>query len=706
MPQTKKTKPPNSIAPPTRSAPQPAYLVRRARELGLDRRDNNACLVKWAAEGLADESDLLMLKERIEEEEQILSLTSDPFRATTPWAAESLAGDTPIGHVVQTGHPYGLDLRTLSHHVLAMGRTQGGKTTFLRKLIAETKTRFPHIRFFILESKREFTDVAKEFGFHVIRTRDLRINVLRPPNGIPHHVWLSLTTQLMVNYLDIRVASSGMILDMAMKLLRERGVFTDRQGPYPNLRDLCNSIAAQKYPAMSHYARYQETTTNRLRELLNAFPKVFECEEGLDQSRVADMDLLILVEDMPDLTMVNFLKSLLSSAYFLYHLIVVGAQDSLKKVMVLDEASTLFRRADEIRDKPSYVSTVVSQAAGFGISILSASQFSTDLSHALMANTGTKVVVGGFERGDDYDAFLRTRPCSREQANFAKEKHTSGHAFLSDPRHTHFFECLIDQPDISPPMSMAEIDERSRICAQEFGWDREAPGQANHSRHVDGTHGSRDNNEPFEPDSSGQEQQVLDELLIDLEQRPFQRLRDRAAALKMPPTTMKELFDKLENRGLLKRYPVHSGKSRPRDLFELTEEGYHQIGKPKPRQKGRGGYLHQFYQKHVADFFKKSGYTVDIEGLLGNKNADLVVTKLPDGETFAVEIELHIDSSEHYLDNLRKDFKSPRVSNVICLLPTAAEAKAARRTITGTADLQEFLPRIEIKCLRDYMDVD
>ncbi len=686
-------------------------LLNRSKRLGLDRDPHFRERMEWLQLDPEDTSLAEMMEEDIQEAEELQRISPDPVRRTLTYNPELLDGPCRLGVIPQNGFPYGLPPDQLQHHLLCMGRTGGGKTTAVTTILRYMLEHFPDVKIVILERKQEFTELTRLPGvkFHLVDLAHLRLNVLRPPLGVPHTMWLSIFSQLAIDHLDILVASAGFIVAQARDLLAERCCLDDHARPHPHLRDLHEFIESRKYPAMSRFARHQETVLNRLETVLDAFPGVFECDVGLDAPTLLRENMLILLHGIPNLTHQDFLVGLLSAQLFLYRIITEGHQAELRNLLVLDEAANLFRRQQEIRDKPCFMSSFLAQARAYGIGVIAASQSGSDLSHALMANTATKLLVGGFERGEDLRDFLRTRPTSREHHDLLLSIRERGHAFAADPRHDSLIECIVDRPtDLPAPLQGEEVPQVATECARELGWeDAEALAQPEASTPLEDERpddpAAGHPHQPVPTDSQPGRDQL--ELLRSIAERPFITLRDRAAALGVKATRLKSRVESLEAIGLVRRYSVPLGRGRPRDLFEITHEGCETLGVPKPAMKGKGRYLHQWYQLQISEFFREQGYRTEIEGGADDKLVDLVATKLPDGDTIAIEIELHVKDSDHYLHNLAADLTNPRFDRVLCLVTKLAEKNRVSEGILGVPAIRANISKLRLDLTHNYMEV-
>ena len=683
-------------------------LFQRIRELGLDKRGETEKDLEWVLTDPSDISIIQLLEERVAEEEQQLALHPDPFRANACWNPDRLSGPIALGDLLQTGWRYGFPLEQIAQHLFICGRTQGGKTNFIRALLSQVKRSFPEVNILALETKQQYTDVAKEFGFKILCAGDLRINLLRPPPGVPAHVWLSHLTQIMVDYLDILVATSGFIISQGLGLLRKAGFIDDPTKPCPHLRDLVQHILSTKFPGNSSYARHQETSVSRLKILLDTVPKVFECSEGLPVEALLNDDYLILLDDLPHLSIQHFVKVYLASATFLYRMIVDGEQDHLRNIIVLDEASSLFRRRDELQSKASFLPNIASQAAAFGMGIVAASQKIEDVSPMYLANAGTKASLGGFERNDDVRALLASRPFTKDQEDAVKAIRQPGRAIISDIRHSHFFECQIDLPDLPPRMTRDEVRAASKATAIALGLTHPPAAECAEDDVVDGQ--KVDEKTTPHTQEKPQTQATTEEdpdvlILRDISESPFETYKSRGERLEMSGGVLKTIITRLEAQGKIKIYPVHDRPGRPRDLYEVTEDGYGVLDMERPTMKGKGGYLHQFYQARASEYLQAQGYRVKIEGRADAKEVDIVAVKEPEGETLAVEIELHAKTSTHFLENARMDLKAARIDRVLFLVPTKPEIETIERAIGGDLELSTKRADIEVDYIRNYMDL-
>lgn len=118
----------------------------------------------------------------------------------------------------------------------------------------------------IFDRKLDYTALLTFSGFVYWMLADYYTNWLAPAPGVDYRMWIPLLAEILSNYLDIRVATRGLLVSKALWLCEEwKSVQT---GIYPTLRDVYRLIRNIKYPLMSHQARHRETIINRLEGLL------------------------------------------------------------------------------------------------------------------------------------------------------------------------------------------------------------------------------------------------------------------------------------------------------------------------------------------------------------------------------------------------------------------------------------------------------
>lgn len=655
--------------------------------------------MKWVKHDPNNETLVSLLRDQIAKEQKEQQITPDSFRQTAPREAHHLDGSIRLGMMPHFGFPYGIEPEMLVKHLLILGMIGGGKTTVIKNLLQQILQLDAPPKLMILERKQEFTELLNlSSDMHVLDADTLAFNPLRPPPGIDLNKWLGVYTEVMINTLDIREASAGFIVEHVLRLVQQQ----ENEGRFPTLQDLLASIFQQKCPATSKNGNYKDTVLNRLDILASQLPAMFSSENQLDMGKLMNNHCLILLHEITHSNVQNFLMSLLMAQAFLYRKLTAGLQTSLTNLVVFDEASGLFRRKAEEQDHVPFIADLVQTARGYGIGLIAASQYSTDLAHSLLANAGTRMMVGGFGRTEDTDVFLKLRGCSSEHRQYVITHPNVGKAFIADKRWPHIVECDMALPNLPLPLPKDELkmrmEESARFFEVEPIMEQAAPEPAELPVVEQAPAPRRQS--VLAPESESREALLLKHIYDD----GFVTMAKRAEDLGMKVGTIRKEVERLNNNGLIVVYKVHSGSNgSPRDLYEIKTAGYQLIGMPPhPPMKGRGSLLHKFYQQCVARHFKSQGYRADIEGRAGREFIDVIAEK-PGEECIAIEIELQGEGNPgHVIENLKGCMVAPRITRALCLVTTNDEIKRVDKLVT-----KHGLDRTHLKIdrLSNYMEV-
>ncbi len=631
--------------------------------------------MNWVELDPADKTIIKELNDCVNEEIRLQQVIPDPFRKTAPRDSNYFQGELDLGVIPHHGHSFSANIESINKHWLCLGKTGGGKTTLIRNALLQILQQPDPPKITLIERKQEYTELLSVCpDMHVLDSKHLAFNPLRPPSGIKTAQWIGIFTEIMVNFMDIREASSSFIMDHALRLISNM----KKEGRYPTLGDLRAFIYQQPYKPFSKNGQQKETVLNRLNDLLNSLPAMFESDRETDIEKLISSHCLILLHDITHGTIQNFVISLLIAQSFLYRKIHCGLQNRLEHIFVLDEAASLFRRRDEVKDHVSFINDVIKTARGYGFGFIAASQMATDLSHALLANSGTRMMVGGFGRTEDIDVFLRLRGCSPEQRQYVLNHPDVGKAFIIDERWSHIIECDLHNPKVPKRPSAEELQQRIEMSAQILTHKREPVVPAIDVKTED------------KPESAPTPQVSKKEECISIEMRVLQhiyhdhflRLKDRTKALEIPSATLKRTITNLESNGFIIVHKVHGRTGAPRDLYEVTPAGLKLIRQPEKKLPGKGGYLHKFYQKHVSEHYNTKLYRTKIEGMADGKNIDIISRK-DSQESIAIEIELHSkENPDHVLENIERAINAKCIDRVLCLVPTEAERKAVVKLVT------------------------
>ncbi len=292
------------------------------------------------------------------------------------------------------------------------------------------------MRIKIFDRKLDFACLSAHANFIYWHIADYFDNWLAPPPGIPFEVWVNVFAEILSNFTDIRLAARTLISTTALTLYRER--YHPSLESFPTLEDVHHKIMLTHYDPRSHLARYQETILNRTQGLLQALGTQICSHRRLVWQRYIDSNWAISLEHLP-IDYQNLFISVTIAKILLYRMANNLRSSNLVELFVLDEASTIFRKQYYDADHPNLLLDYLAKSREFGIGFLIATQTLSGLADPVLANTATKILVGGAGLGTDYDTFASATGLSLQQRDFLRTMTMPGMACAKDPRYPYPF---------------------------------------------------------------------------------------------------------------------------------------------------------------------------------------------------------------------------------------------------------------------------
>jgi hypothetical protein len=296
----------------------------------------------------------------------------------------------------------------------------------------------------IFDRKFEYHALTVFPEFVYWQLHDFAINLLQPPPGVSIENWLSVLGEIKGNYLDLRIAARGLFISVALTLYEEW--VNGERALFPTLEDVYVCLRQKSIPLMSHLARYRESLENRLQMLLLTCGKSICSHRVMIWNEFSQGNWAVNLVGLPT-DIQNFIISSIISQILLHRISNNLRSNKLEVLFVLDEAGPLFKRWYEQQEGTYWLSQCLAQAREYGVGFLVANQGLSDLSHSLIANTNTKILVGGAGLGSDYDTFASAVSLTPEQKEYLKANLGKGIACVKDPRYPYAFMLVI--PKIS-----------------------------------------------------------------------------------------------------------------------------------------------------------------------------------------------------------------------------------------------------------------
>ena len=289
----------------------------------------------------------------------------------------------------------------------------------------------PRVSVKIFDRKLDYACLVRVPGFPYLMPEHLEDNWLTPVPGMTSRQWVPSYYEIEGPILDVRVASRSLLARVTFDLIKERN--SEATGVYPTQRDVYERLRRLKFPAISHLARYTETAINRLEGKFAVFGDSISSQRRLNWQKFSESSWAICLHGIPT-DFQNLYITVTIARLLLYRISNNLRSSSLQTLIVLDEASTVFKKHFETREGTFLLLDYLAQAREFGVGFLIGTQSLTNLADSVLSNTAVKIMIGGCGAGHDYATFAAAAGMTIEQREFMKRDKTPGHAFVSDPR--------------------------------------------------------------------------------------------------------------------------------------------------------------------------------------------------------------------------------------------------------------------------------
>ena len=546
----------------------------------------------------------------------------DPFM---PFPRENeVAGDITLGRIVPGNVTLGLLDEELTMHTLIVGRTGAGKTNLVYHILQQLIPRYPVL---IFDFKRDYRHLIRMFpSLVVVSPRELRINPLRPPEGVEIDRWLEVVGEMFSEPFGLLTGSKNYMIATVSELWKwKRSI--------PTLADL-ELFMKRRGRHGRVTTEYHERILTRLVALNRVFGEALDCEKGFEE-KLLNTSVVIELDGIEEEMRSFVVQSIM--LWLFHHMMASGRRGKLRHITVLDEAASVFNRAREFRYAAGLpmMTTIVSQVREFGEGLIVCAQEPTKLSRSIIANSYTKIVLSLGSRLDAQDMAM-SMGLEREQQEAMHDLRTGEAIVRLASRWTTPLKISIPFVGISKDVSQEELRERNRGNLAEL-----------HQGVVAGSD---------RPRATGDLTEDELKVLEDAARHPFRIMIERARELELSGGALKLAREGLVRKGLVKEVVITTGKrgGQPK-LLEVTEKGWKLLeerGVEKPAiLNARGGLEHLFWQRTIADWFGKRGAKAEIERRHGQGYVDVMVTSR-DGTCIAVEVAL---SPEHQYQNVRVD---------------------------------------------------
>lgn len=653
--------------------------IRQLREL-TDPNDGSISSLMEAVAYSGNENILNTLESvlRLEAIDQLIN--PDPF---FPYPKpEEIAGKFIIGHSLPDMHPYGLNPGQLTRNMEIIGMVGKGKTVTILKIIENL---YLHdIPFMIVSvAKKDFRGLIKKFpGIQVIMAEDLRMNLLQVEEWSSPLGTLNTFVDIYSHGAEVLLRSKSLISRHLAELFETSGK-TEGSIIQPNLEDLLALLIAKANTPGFKRDDFIQRNIDRIEALLLLSSEIFRCSKGFSLEKLLEHPVILELEGMND-TVINFIMITLLTKILKYR-VERGERGKLKHLLVFDEAKRIFDVTQEKNFQLGIppIDFLVSYGRELGEGFIAADQEITKLADTLSACTSTKIAFQ--VSGKNIEEVKKVFGLDESQVKVLQQL-PCGTAIVKDEKRPQPFLAQMDYIEIEKGISDLEVKEHSRKFIEWLNQDVR-PRSTVLSETIKKEEKKRELSKDEET------------FLVHVANRPDLSVLERFEAIGLSNCKGNKIMKGLYHKGFIKKIQLQTGqRGRQRVIVEVTEKakGYLDSEGIKIQSKGKGGSIHQFWQKKIKDFYEKMGQEAVIEPNQSGANTDvLVFTK--EGKRMAVEVAL---SAKNQVNNIQRDLQY--FDKVLIAAETKTlkeEIQSEAREVLNTADML----RVSYCLLKEYL---
>ena len=406
-------------------------LNQECQKYGIDKKKSVAPVLEQLMITPTDKNLLWIIEYELADAKQLQQTRPDPFRPTNPINDGIFSGVLLLGAIPPEGLPYIITPESLLTHMLIASRSGGGKSNLIFLLLSQLLDSTP-VSIKLFDRKFEYYPLMSNKNFTYWYSKGVDTNILEPAPGVAFERHISTVAELFGNTHDMRVASRGLLVRVAL-ILYKKPEFSG-SGRYPTLKDVYKHLLSMKIPLISLESRHRETLINRLEGIFSIFGDHLCSQRQMIWDNFINMSWAIAIDGIPT-DYQNFFINVTCAKIMSYAVVNNLRNNKLKILFCFDESSSIFRKFQEQREGNYLLLDYLAQAREFGIGFVIATQSLSNLPDSVLSNTGIKIMVGGSGSGTDYDIFASATGMTSEQKTYLKQLTKPGQACVKDPRY-------------------------------------------------------------------------------------------------------------------------------------------------------------------------------------------------------------------------------------------------------------------------------
>ncbi|MGB9631392.1 MAG: ATP-binding protein, partial [Candidatus Methanodesulfokora sp.] len=289
----------------------------------------------------------------------------------------------------------GIEVKDLLRHMLVVGSTGSGKTTTVKKILADLWTIYG-IEFVVLDYHNEYANLVASLGGRVLEPEDFSINVLKGIAGMEREELYNLVESFRVIF-DLTPPQEFMLLEALGRIKMKASAMKSE----PTLEELLDEVSQIEVRSQPEY----ETKAALLRKLyLISESSSVLSNEKLSLSSIDSPVAIELGNLKTDLGRNLYVHFFLKRVYDEFRLLKQYNMPEL--VIVLEEAERTIPNMGQ--ERMTIAERVIAEMRKFGISVIVVAQSPRNISQYIIQNTGTKIVhqLGGSDDINPIKSFL------------------------------------------------------------------------------------------------------------------------------------------------------------------------------------------------------------------------------------------------------------------------------------------------------------
>lgn len=594
---------------------------------------------------------------------------------------KDIDGSIRLGVSLPEQYPFGLSPDQINRNVFIQGIIGHGKTNSLVKLHEGLYDQgIPFLS--VSTAKKDMRHLIRYFpDIQVIRGEDLRFNLLEKNEWSQFMLSISDTIDIMSHETDLMLRSKSVLTD-ALKKTWETFI---KAGPgiNPTLEDMLDLLNEKRNEPGFKRDDFVLKLIQRIEMLLFLSGDLFRCSTGHKLEKLLEYPVVLELDDLSD-TVTNLLMIALLWRILRYR-VETGVRGRLQHVLILDEAKRVLNRVQErsVFSRVPQIVILISIARDLGEGIVAADQQISLISDTFLSCSCTKIAF--HSSGKDTQETAKIFGLNPQQTSMLQELPKGFAIIKQDEGHPKPFLVKMEKIEFPKDVTDQEVEAHSRKFIEWLNRDVQPRSTIIIEKLKLNT---------------GKRLVTKDEeiFLCNIARNPFMTITERFRALGLTNYLGGKLIKSLIYKGFLKKVNIRTGKrGNPPLLLQVTDRGTDYLKKNgvKIHAKGKGGLVHQWWQKKIEGFYREIGQEAVIEPNIDGVNTDVLVIDA-NGKRIAIEVALSLNGQ---LENIQRDLKYfDRIVMAAETKPLMDKIVEASRSALG----QEEFKKVKFCILGDF----